>query len=1074
MKHIYQFFIGCLLFCLSIPAMAQEVAVKGQVTDTDGQPLIGATVQLKGSTIGTIVGMTGEYSLSLPQKADNILVFSFVGYDAQEIKVGNQSKINVQLTTNVTELSEVVVTALGVKRESKSLVYAQQGVSAEEMKEARSTNFISTLAGKAAGVQITGSQTPNGSTNVVIRGVASLTGSNAPLYIVNGIPIENESQNQSTGMWQEEGNEQVDLGDPLSQINPDDIEDIQVLKGANASALYGSRAANGVIIITTKKGETKNGLGVTVNSNFMWQQVNQWPDYQYVYGAGINNVLIRGTQDIDKETGLPIPGNSQWGYGSPMLGFEVIDLNGEQGRYLPQTNNVRDLYQTGLTASNSVSIEGATDKATIRLSYTNTSSEWMMKGQEELSRHNLSLRGTMKLTKKLSVDASLMYALAEVRNRVYPNGSLMNPAFSYIHMMPNMGKSNLNPYKDENGNLFRPNGNPWFSNPYWDLNENKNGDISNRILSNVLLRYKLIDGLQLTAKASGDVFLRKGFKFIQYGAAYDPDGRYSHFSNDIYNWNFEGLAVYNKRIDNKFSINATAGANSFIYDNKSAGTDIDQLLMPGLPSVENNAGIARSYQGSGESIINSVFGSASFGYKGTLFVDGTIRNDWSSTLPSKNNSFFYPSVGTSFIFSELLGTQRILNYGKLRASWAEVGNGTRPFRVHNFHTYGGIYNGLPWTSNTASRQNPNLLPETTRSVEFGLETKLFNIINLNVTYYNSESIDQIVDMDLPSSTGYARGTFNSGSLTNKGWEVFLGVDWIKRKNFKWTSDINWSNNRTYVNTLGTLDRQQLGTVFETRVFAEPGMPFGVIRGNKPLQDPVTGTNLINAETGFYVQNTDQILGNVQKDWIGGVNNRFEYKGFTLSFLVDVAWGGEIFSQTFQRQGQYGVAAWTLEGRDDQLFSQRILGENLDERRGKGLYGNDYIDTRDKGALLEGTLYEFVDATGDGQGVWVATGKPNDRYLTSQQWAQQTRFNGSRATFDGSYIKLREISIGYNLPTKIIGPFKRIRVSAVGRNVAILYQNTPKGIDPELGSNIGLEYASMLPSASYGFNINMAF
>ncbi|BDC98745.1 SusC/RagA family TonB-linked outer membrane protein [Persicobacter psychrovividus] len=1067
--------VGLFLLFSSLTTYAQQVQVAGKVIDTDGAPLLGATVQIEGTTNGTITDMEGKFSITYNKGPEKKLHISFIGYKDQSILIGNQANIEVILAADVQELSEVVVTALGVKRETKSLVYAQQGVDSESMKEARSQNFIQTLAGKAAGLQISASQTATGSNKVLIRGVSSLTGNNAPLYIVDGIPLENENQDKGVAVWTGMGTQNLDMGDPLAQINPDDIEDIQVLKGANASALYGSRAGNGVIIITTKKAKKrkKGDLGVTVNSNWMWQQVNQWPDYQYVYGSGMGGAVTLDRQWLDEETGLPMIAGSAQAYGGPLLGYEVIDVTGERGRYLADKNNVRDIYQTGLTAANSVSLETASDKGWLRFSFTDTQSKWMIKNQEELDRKNFTLRAHMKMSPKLSADATMLYTHENVKNRMFPNGSIKNPAFSYLQMLPNFGKHNLIPYKDEDGNQLRFR-DVWFSNPYWNMNEHINEDRSNRILTNLSLYYRPIKGLTISAKANGDMFLRKGYEFTQYGSSFDPDGKYTHMSFDVYNWNFEGMAVYNKRWKDQFSLNATLGTNAYIYDNKSSRTVIDQLLMRDLASVSNNAGIARVTQGSSASVINSVFSSVSLGYRSTFFLDGTMRNDWSSTLPSHNNSFFYPSAGTSIVFSEFLSSRRIINFGKLRASIAQVGNGTRPFRVFDYHNYGGIYNDIPWTSNTPNRQNPNLLPEITTSLEYGVELKLLDRVNLNVTYYNSESKNQIVDVRLPGSTGYNTGTYNSGSLTNKGWEIYMGLDVVKTKNFSWSADINWSNNRTYVNDLGALDRFRLSNWLAVSSNAEAGMPYGVIRGRKQRIDPVTNTGLVYADTGLPVFDEDQIIGNAQRDWTGGVKNTFTYKGISLGVLVDVAWGGKVFSASRQRQGQYGVATYTLYGRDEHLFSSRILSESNEERRGEGLFGNPYEDDRSKGALYPGTKYEQFDPDGDGNGVWVATGKPNDVYIPSNTWAFQAINDNPRATFDASYVKLREITLGYDLPTKALGPFKAVRVSAVGRNVAILHQNTPKGIDPEAAAGLGIEFASFLPTASYGFNVKLSF
>ncbi|MEQ9286129.1 MAG: SusC/RagA family TonB-linked outer membrane protein [Cyclobacteriaceae bacterium] len=1054
----------------SVEVVLMDVDISGKITDENSEGLPGASIVVKGSAKGTTTDLDGNYKLSVPE--GSTIVISFVGYKTSEIEVGNQTVIDLKMAPDAEQLEEVVVTALGVERETKSLTYARQGVDTEDMKEARSSNFVQSLSGRVAGVSVTNSQTPSGSNRVVIRGVNSLTGNNQPLYVVDGIPLDNTTGDDEVSVWN--GGTDIDYGDPLSQINPDDIESVEVLKGANGSALYGSRAANGVILITTKKGKSAKGeWGITINSNIMFNQVNEYPDYQYVYGGGNGHRVANGTNNFDVETGLPTPGGETRAYGAPMFGFDVLSYNGEVIPYLPRTEGIKELYKTGSNLSNSVTLQKSSANGTFRLTYTNTNASWVMLNMEDQSKHNISLRSTTKLTEDLSVDASVLYTNDQVRNRVYQNGSERNPANNYMYIRPDMFSGNLFPYKDENGNAFSYRG-P-FNNPWWGVYENNNQDENNRIISSVALSYNILEGLKFRGKAMTDVRLQSGSEFNDIGAAYDIDGMYRAFNQDVYNWNFEGMFTYNKTWE-KLSLNTILGGNIYKYRLSRRQTTIASLLLRDVESLSNSASIPSVLERDREKTIESVFASASIGYNGIVFLDLTARNDRSSTLPSNNNSYFYPSVGSSFVFTEIMPQNNVLSFGKLRASWAQVGNDASPYQTSTVYNYSGNYNGISTVVLDQTRKNVNLKPEQTNSIELGLETMfLANRISLNATYYKSSTTNQIVEAEVSPTTGFNRQVYNAGEIQNKGFEIYLGAK-ILENNFKWNVDINWSKNESLVvSLLDGVDRFRMRSWFNAIVYAEVGQPFGTIRGWVGQRDE-EGHYLVG-NNGRILRNEDQILGNAQPDWIGGIRNTFSYKNFSFNFLVDIKSGGEMYSGTYLKNTNHGQNIATLYGRDDYYFSSIILGENNDERRGVGLYGHDYIDSdRPKGAIYEDS---YIGVRDPETGEWVA-GEPNTNYINTQQYFYDIISSQERATFNTSYVKLREVVLGYTFDRKLLEktPFNSAKVSFVARNLWTIHRNTPRGLDPEAGTTSGngqgIEYGSFLPMRSLGFNVNFSF
>ena len=1072
-----------LLFLFPILIFSQDKIIKGKVVDNAGLGIPGVTVVLKDSNTATTTNFDGDYSIATGKIKKGILVFSYIGYTTKNMIFNNQTNtINVSLSESQQQLEEVVVTALGIKREKKSLAYATQTINTQDMTEARSTNFLNALSGKAAGVQIVKSGTPTGSTRVVIRGLTSVTGDNQPLYVIDGIALD--SGQGDAGVSVSNSGTDIDYGSPLSHINPDDIDSIDILKGPNAAALYGSRASNGVVLITTKKGKTNSSLGVTINSNSSFVTNREYPYYQYVYGSGSGGRLVSNVNTIDPVTGLPsIAGSTGYrAYGALMVGQDILTYNGTQSKYLPNPNNIKELYQMGVVNTNSFAIDKGGDLGSFRLSYANTSGDHVIENMEVQNRNNLTFRGSQKISNSLSTDISVLYTNNKVKNRMYQNGSERNPANNYMYMLPDMGRDNLLPYKTDDNKAYTFNGNGPFKNPYWNLYENSNQDEANNLIGNVTLKWDITKALSLKSKVNGSVNLVQGEEFNNMGAAYDPNGFYRTFNNQTQNWNYEAILNYNKKVED-FSIVALVGVNRFDLKSSQRQIRINALLNRDVMSLSNSNDVPELIEIDARKRVNSAFSSLSLGYKNTYFMDVTARNDWSSTLPSNNNSYFYPSIGGSFIFSELIPKNDILTYGKIRASYAQVGNDTKPYNTITNYQYGGFYNLTGWQASQTTRNNPNLKPELTSSNEFGIETKLFkNRVSLSASYYESSTIDQIIAAQTSPTSGFSSQVFNAGEIRNKGMElVFSGK--IIDNTFKWAVDLNWSKNESLVVSLiDGVDRLSLREWFNVGVFAEVGKPLGQLRGNVQARDPETGIPLVKA-TGRMEWVEDGLLGNAQPDWIGGVKNSFSYKGFSLNVLLDVKMGGELYSGTMLKAINQGVHADTYAYRDEFEFSSIILGETNNERGGIGLFGTTYSDIdRVKGRQYEGAAISTTDANGNLVALRDANGNIvySKAWISPQEWGFDALQDQQRITYDASYVKLREITLGYTFPNKFLkgSPFKRAKFSLVGRDLWTIFRNTPQGIDPEAGTTSGngqgIEYGSFLPTRTLGININLGF
>lgn len=1011
-----------------------QVRVSGRVTDENGDVLPGVSIRVKDSSTGSVTNASGEYQITVSDPG-TVLQFAYIGFNTQEIRVGKQTSLNVRMIANSSSLSEVVVTALNIKRDVRALSYSQQGVDVNAINEAKSPNFISGLSGKVSGVQIVPPVFNTGSARIVIRGNSSITGNNQPLFVVDGVPIDNTSGDEGS----------LDYGNNAADINTEDVENIQVLKGPNASALYGSRAANGVVLITTKKGSGK--FKVSLNSSLMFQELTEFPEYQNTYGVGTSSY-------IDNTNTIPQAVKNYRSWGSPMLGQPYVAINGEVKPYLPQPNNVKDFYSTAALLTNALAVEGGNEHNSYRLSYTNYSGTSVVENFNKNNKHSLNFRMLNTPAKWLKFDTKVNFIHDIVNNRQYSNSNGRNPTNLYTHMARSTDLDELMPYKDEEtGKEIGTHRN--FSNPYWAINENPNRDVKDRLLASFNPEINLTPWIKFNARLGADMYWWEGYEFNNIGSviASNPDGFMRTFNSKQMNYNLEGFFTVNRKF-NDFSFVGLLGANSFGSTFERRESRINSLLQPGLINLSN----AKEYPTVSQTIrrkrINSIYSSVSLGYRNYAFVDITARNDWSSTLPSKNNAYFYPSIGTSLVLSDIFNIKSdVLSFAKLRASYAMVGNDTDPYRLESTYSFDGFFDGATRASLNTTMNNPDLKPEKTSSYEWGVDLKLLkNRISIDVTQYSAATTNQIITAQLPSSSGYKQRLYNAGKIRNWGIETGLSGRIIENRNFNWQSRINFSkNNSEVVELLDGISRFQLNNNSSfIYVYAEVGKPYAHLRG-LGVQRDANGNMLLEDGGGLLAKDNDKAYGSATPDWIGGFSNTFSYKQFDLGFLIDVKQGGVLYSGTMSRMLVNGVHAETLVGRDDYYRSRVIFGETDAELSGGAKWDAYYAD-----------------------------GTKNTKFVSPQNY-EYTRPNYAEfVMYDASFIKLREVTLGYTMPATLLKNtfLKGARVSVTGRNLAILHKNTPQGIDPEAtstsGNGQGIENGALPPNRLYGFNVRLTF
>lgn len=1031
----------------------QTSKVKGTVTDEQGESLIGASVAVKGTTQGVITDINGQFSIDAPRNAT--LIVSYVGYQAQEVPVKGQSNLKIVLKEDSKIIDEVVVTALGIKRERKALGYSLGEVKGEELAKAKETNVINSLAGKVPGLIV--SQTaggPSGSARVIVRGSTEMTGNNQPLYVVDGVPLDNTNYG-SAGTY---GG--YDLGDGISSINPDDIESMSVLKGPAASALYGSRASHGVILITTKKASTQKKFSVELNSTTTFEkQLTSWDDIQYTYGQGTSG-RINGTDD-------QYSSNKNWG---PKVdpGLNMTYFDGVTRPYVIIPDNIDGFFRTGMTTTNTIVVSTVKDNTGIRATYTDMRNKDILPNTK-MSRNTLNLRANTTID-KVELDFKVTYTREDVKNRPALSGHRANPARNLMALATTFDQKWLrDSYKDADGNYYDWNGRDiWNVNPYWILNEMSNDSGKDKYMASALVRYNINKHLKVQVTGGADL---NNFNFQEYAAPTTPgyelgQMQMSDFKNRMYN--VEALAIYSNSYK-KFDYGATLGGNIYKVDNKTqivTATDMkmrDIVALQSFTSKEITEGTYRKQ-------INSLYGAINLAYGSFVYLDATLRGDHSSTLPSGNNTYLYPSVSGSLLFSELFKiNSAILTYGKVRASWAQVGSDTDPYQLGlSYAMSPKSYAGYALASiSNGTIPNIDLKPTKTNSSEFGVELKfLKNRIGLDFTYYTQNSKNQIMRLNTTGASGYNSMLVNAGEIENKGVEIVLNTRPIQTKDFSWDVNINFSKNSNKVKRLASGIKEfelESARWIDVKVAAVEGENYGSILGRDFLRNDA-GQVIVDANTGLPKVTDDlRVLGNASWKWTGGLTTNFTYRNLSLSAIFDIKMGADVYSMSSRSSYQTGKEKATLPGRDAWYASEeKRLEAGLTEGRW----------TPSGGYVTEGVI-EVTDANGQ------VTYTPNTKFIDPEKyWAHIADKTPVPFIYDNSYVKIREITLAYRLPKSWVkNVFEDVSVSFVARNPFILYKNVPN-IDPDSnynnGSGMGLEYGSLPSRRSYGFNVNVKF
>lgn len=1091
-KNLFKAILYSLLLLLFHFSAYAQNSIKGRVVDAStGNGIVGATITVIKTNLNTITDEQGNFNLNA-NVGDQITISS-VGYNNKTLTISN-GFLQIQMNTSTSELDEVVVTALGIKREKKKLGYASQELKGESLTVARETNVVSQLAGKIAGVTVVGGNSGiGGSARVTIRGERSVDmNKNQPLYVIDGVPISNSIVGASG-----RGNMEVDFGNGAGFINPDDVESINVLKGPAASALYGSRAANGVIVIKTKSGKSSKGIGVEVNSNLTFENALKLPEFQNVYGQGNGNggafAFVNGggaglTDGTDEGWGPAFKGQLYPQYNSPRtLNGQVIpflggDLNAPAGSvitptpWLPDIDGVANFFETGRTITNNVAIVGSNKEGDFRLSYTNLDQTGIVPNTD-LKRNTVSFSGGYNLTDKFSARAFVSYIKSNSGNRPsisYGTESIMYlftswfPRSVRIADMKRLWQPGLEGVKQFGWNYN------YHDNPYLTVYENTNSQQVDRILGNITLKYDLASWLSLQLRAATDYAselraYKRGFSTQRF-----PFGQYREARVVTEERNTDFLLSANKKINTDFTVSGSLGGNQTRQKSDFNEVNAGQLNIPGIYKLTNNRVPVDIAQTLIEKRVNSLYGAAQVSYKNYLFLELTGRNDWSSalTLPaelkalgSEKNSFFYSSAALSAVVSDMVQLPSIINFAKVRGSVAQVGNDTDPFTFTQAYNPSTAFGTAQIYGETDRLANLSLKPEISTAFEIGTEIKMLNNrIGLDLTFYQSNTKNQIINIPLSQTSGYNSRSINAGLIRNYGFEAMLNlVPVIGKKNgLRWTVDLNFSTNRSKVvelsDGLSNLVMASRSVSIEARVGERMGDMYGIgfarVQNTNPNGAYYDGTGKFVGQMVFSngrpVRTTDRIkLGNYNPDWLAGINNTFTYRNFKLGFLFDIRMGGNVYShtQTVGREG--GIIAETLEGRAD--------GYDL-TKPGNGVIG---------------------------QGVMLVNGQfvANDVKRTAREW--HTAWTGGRAIaegvmYDASFVKLRELQIGFNFPTTLLSktPFRAATLSFVGRNLA-LWSNVPH-VDPEVMSYTGgtalpgIEYMSIPSSRSYGVNLSLKF
>lgn len=1008
-----------------------EQTITGKVTDSAGAPLSGVSIEVKGTKNGTITNNDGLFTLTANE--GDILVFSYVGHETKEIKIGKEHALTIVLTAKITELNETIVTALGISRSKRSISYATQVLGGNEISGSREVNVSSALNGKVAGLTINKTNSGPGSSNrIVFRGNRSIGRSNQPVLVVDGVRIDNSPKaDADVALFGGRDN-----GDGISNINPDDIESITLLTGASAAALYGSDASNGAIIITTKKGNAGKGISVNVNSSAALENPMVYPDLQNTYGQGDAGVFIPGS-------------NNSWG--PKMTGQEVQDWTGKTQPLISQPNNFKDFFRTGSELINSVAISSGNDRSRTYVSYTNTLSKGILPNND-FKRNSLNLRQTTELYKGLTLDLKANYIVEDIINR--PLTGAGNRIMSTLIAMPRslrLGDIRNFETLNDDGSLtqnYWANETPSYQNPYWSAYRNLYERNRKRFIGLASLKYQITPELSIQARTSmddyNDIGEEKDYNDTYWLSEYTGKGNYilnkesnRQFNNDI-------LINYNKNISQAFTLIANAGASIERFDFERSTLNNQGLNAPNIFATSNAVALTNSvdnyipYKPIQRIEKQSIYAAAELGYKNFLFLNLTGRNDWNSTLPVQNASYFFPSAGISAILNEILSLPKAISTLKVRSSYAFVGNGTG-FNEYNpsFSLVSGGNGGFLLIDNTL--RNADLKPEETRSFEAGIDVGIYKErFKAGFTFYNTNTVNQILSIPVPAPSGYSTRIINAGKIRNRGIELLANAGIVQTNNFQWDLGLVFGSNVNKVIRLDPLQRkidlsspQALGAIV-----VEEGRKYGELY-TASFQRNEQGQVVVDDE-GKPLFNTDQThyVGNYNPDWTGSIANTFKYKGWSLYVLIDERKGGTVISGTQALATGNGTAEITEANRET-------------------------------GFVVPNSVFE--------------NGQVNSLSISAQDyWAPIVQNSiGESFAYSATNIRLREMSISYAFPLSSIKHFliKGCSVSLVGRNLFFI-KNNAKGIDPESalgsGNNQGIEYASLPSTRNYGLYLKFNF
>ena len=1055
-------------------SFAQEKTISGTVSDESGA-LPGVSVVVEGTNKGVETDFDGKYSIKAAQ--GDVLTFSYLGYTTSRETVGAATTINVTLQEGSEMLEEITI-GLGVSKKEKAIGYAVQKVSGENINKAKEPNLVNSLQGRVAGVQIQGSpSTMGGASRITIRGSNSFLGNNQPLFIVDGVPISNaeySTSSQQRGF----GGGSYDYGNAASEIDPSNVESMSVLKGAAATAVYGSRGANGVILITTKSGRNQKGMGISFDSSVSFDQVRNLIPIQSTYGGGSTYPTDSGFKSfIQDGVGYLAPNYAKDGSWGPK--FDPNRLVRHWDSWDPGSSNYKEVrpwvapknsydtfFDTGVTLMNTLALSGSNEDGSYRVSYTNLDQKSTMP-EGELQRNTVNINTRYNLSDKLTSSVALTYVNTEAQNRNVTGYDNANPLQGFtqwwqsqldverIKNQQNTSEGNQytwNPVgisTDDNGNLtsFNPTPN-YFDNPSWNRENRLQEDVKNRVFGNANLSYDITDNLKITTQFGTDFFqfsIREGIPLRSVDGS-----RYEETERKFQETNMEVRLNYNKDINEEFSFNGFIGANRMRQSSKritaetNGGIVIDRFFNIGNSADSPLVDTYESTRG-----INSIFGSASLAWKDMLFLDLSARNDWSSTLPETNNSYFYPAASLSFAISELssIKDSDVIDFAKVRASVAQAGNDSDPYRLSDvYNPITPNFGSNPLYSVPNSQQNPDLVNELTTEVEFGFLVKLLgNRLSIDAAYYDRVTEDQIFNVPVSATTGYTSKLLNAGKMKNSGLEIQIQGTPIQTADFRWDVGLNLtSQNNEVVELLKddegntVVESINAGSTWAADLRVQEGLPYMALFGQDHVYDD--NGNKVVGDDGFYQFTDDRVyLGSAIADYTGGFNTSFSYKNFTLSALFDFQVGGIIHSTSLQWSKYSGMHPETV----------AFNGES---------------DVRANGMVLPGVK---------------ADGSVNDTRVDPQDYYQGYWRRAAPNVYDASFVKFRDVRLSYTVPANMLDktPFTSLNLSAFGRNLGILYSEVPY-IDPQVitgaGNAQGLENAQVPATSSFGFNISAKF